>query len=202
MTHHTAQLDPFASARAMLDALEVRQISATELLEQHLARIARYNPTLNAIVTPNEERARKQAAKADAAYEQGRELGPLHGLPLTIKDTIEVAGLRATAGAKELAENVSTESAPVARRVLGAGAVLLGKTNSPPYAGDWQADNPIFGRTNNPWDLARTPGGSTGGGAAALAAGLTPLEFGSDIGGSIRIPAAFCGLYGHRPSDS
>jgi amidase len=172
------------------------------LLEEHLARIARYSPTLNALVIPNEEQARKQAAKADSAYEHGHWLGPLHGLPLTIKDCIEVAGLRTTAGAKELAENVSTQSAPVAQRVLDAGAVLLGKTNVPPYAGDWQANNPIFGRTNNPWDLTRTPGGSTGGGAAALAAGLTPLEFGSDIGGSIRVPAAFCGLYGHRPSDT
>ncbi len=202
MTDSTASLDPFASARSMLAALEMRQVSAIELLEQHLARIARYNPTLNAIVTPNEEQARKQAAKADAAYEAGRWLGPLHGLPLTIKDCIEVAGLRATAGAKELAENVSTKSAPVAQRVLNAGAVLLGKTNIPPYAGDWQANNPVFGRTVNPWDVTRTPGGSTGGGAAALAAGLTPLEFGSDIGGSIRVPAAFCGVYGHRPSDS
>jgi amidase len=186
----------------MLDALEVRQISATELLEQHLTRIARHNPTLNAIVIPNEEQARRQAAQADAAYERGQWLGPLHGLPLTIKDCIEVAGLRTTAGAREFAENVSKESGPVARRVLDAGAVLIGKTNVPPYAGDWQANNPIFGRTNNPWDLSRSPGGSTGGGAAALAAGLTPLEFGSDIGGSIRVPAAFCGLYGHRPSDS
>ncbi|HLW02540.1 MAG TPA: amidase [Ktedonobacterales bacterium] len=198
----TVQLDPFASARSMLDALEMRQISATELLEEHLARIARHNPAINAIVTPNEESARQQAARADAAYEEGRWLGPLHGLPLTIKDCIEVAGLRTTAGARELADNVSTESAPVARRVLNAGAALLGKTNIPPYAGDWQANNPVFGRTNNPWDMTRTPGGSTGGGAAALAAGLTPLEFGSDIGGSIRVPAAFCGVYGHRPSDS
>ncbi len=202
MPHHTGQLDPFASARAMLDALEVRQVSATELLEEHLARIARYNPTLNALVIPNEEQARNQAAKADKAYEHGHWLGPLHGLPLTIKDCIEVAGLRTTAGAKELAEHISTESGPVAQRVLGAGAVLLGKTNVPPYAGDWQANNPVFGRTNNPWDITRSPGGSTGGGAAALAAGLTPLEFGSDIGGSIRVPAAFCGLYGHRPSDT
>lgn len=202
MPHHTPPLEPFASARAMLDALEMRQVSAVELLEQHLARIARHNPTLNAIVIPNEEEARKQAARADAAYERGQWLGTLHGLPLTIKDCIEVAGLRATAGVKALAENVSTESAPVAQRVLDAGAVLLGKTNVPPYAGDWQANNPVFGRTNNPWDLGRSPGGSTGGGAAALAAGLTPLEFGSDIGGSIRIPAAFCGVYGHRPSDS
>ena len=202
MPHHTGQLDPFASARAMLDALEVRQVSATELLEEHLARIARYNPTLNALVIPNEEQARNQAAKADKAYEHGHWLGPLHGLPLTIKDCIEVAGLRTTAGAKELAEHVSIQSGPVAQRVLGAGAVLMGKTNVPPFAGDWQATNPIFGRTNNPWDMTRTPGGSTGGGAAALAAGLTPLEFGSDIGGSIRVPAAFCGLYGHRPSDT
>ncbi len=202
MPQHATQLNPFASARAMLDALESRQVSATELLEQHLLRIARYNPTLNAIVIPNEEQARNQAARADAAYERGNELGPLHGLPLTIKDCIEVAGLRATAGVVELADHISTEHAPVARRVLDAGAVLLGKTNVPPYAGDWQANNPVFGRTKNPWDVSRTPGGSTGGGAAALAAGLTPLEFGSDIGGSIRVPAAFCGLYGHRPSDT
>lgn len=202
MPHHTPPFEPFASARAMLEALEVRHISATELLEQHLARIARHNPTLNAVVIPNEEQARKQAAKADEAYERGQWLGLLHGLPLTIKDCIEVAGLRTTAGVKALADNISTESAPVAQRVLDAGAVLLGKTNVPPYAGDWQANNPIFGRTNNPWDLGRSPGGSTGGGAAALAAGLTPLEFGSDIGGSIRVPAAFCGLYGHRPSDT
>jgi amidase len=202
MTDSTFHLDPFASARAMLAALKTRQISATELLEQHLERIARYNPRLNAIVIPNQEQARQRAAEADKAAAQGNDLGALHGLPLTIKDCIEVAGLRTTAGAKELAENVSTEHAPVARRVLDAGAVLLGKTNVPPYASDWQANNPIFGRTNNPWDLTRTPGGSTGGGAAALAAGLTPLEFGSDIGGSIRVPAAFCGLYGHRPSDS
>jgi len=201
MPHH-ADLNPFATARTMLDALQVGQISATELLELHLKRIERYHPALNAIVIPNEEQARQRAAEADAAYEAGQWLGPLHGLPLTIKDCIEVAGLRATAGVKERAETVSTESGPVARRVLDAGAVLLGKTNVPPYAGDWQANNPVFGRTNNPWDVGRSPGGSTGGGAAALAAGLTSLEFGSDIGGSIRIPAAFCGVYGHRPSDS
>jgi amidase len=200
MTSPAATIDAFTSAHAMLTALQAGQISATALLELHLARIARYNPQINAIVIPNEERARQRAAEADAAYAQGKSLGPLHGLPLTIKDCIEVAGLRTTAGVPERADAISTQNRPVAQRVLDAGAVLMGKTNVPPYAGDWQANNEIFGRTNNPWDLSRTPGGSTGGGAAALAAGLTPLELGSDLGGSIRIPAAFCGVYGHRPS--
>lgn len=194
--------DLFSSARAMLAALHYKKISAVELLELHLERARRYNPALNAIVTSNEEQARQRAAEADAELARGERLGLLHGLPLTIKDTIEVAGLPATAGVPANAKRVPTKSAPVAQRVLDAGAVLMGKTNIPPYAGDWHADNPLFGRTNNPWDVKRTPGGSTGGGAAALAAGLTPLEFGSDLGGSIRIPAAFCGLYGHRPSET
>lgn len=202
MTTTSVSLDLFSSARAMLAALHYGKISAAELLEEHLARIARYNPTLNAIVTPNTEQARQRAKEADAARERGEPPGLLHGLPLTIKDTIEVAGLPATAGVPANARRVPTKSAPVAQRVLDAGAVLMGKTNIPPYAGDWHSDNPLFGRSNNPWDVSRTPGGSTGGGAAALAAGLTPLEFGSDLGGSIRIPASFCGLYGHRPSET
>jgi amidase len=202
MTNPAAMFDPFASATTILAVLQAGQISATELLEEHLRRIERYNPQINAIVIPNYEQARQRAAEADAARARGESLGPLHGLPLTIKDCIEVAGLRTTAGVAQRANAISTQSAPVAQRVLDAGAVLIGKTNVPPYASDWQANNEIFGRTNNPWDLGRSPGGSTGGGAAALAAGLIPLEFGSDIGGSIRIPAAFCGVYGHRPSDS
>ena len=202
MSVSSVSFDLFLSARAMLAALYYRKISSSELLEEHLARIARYNPTLNAIVTPNTEQARQRAKEADKALERGEPLGLLHGLPLTIKDTIEVAGLPATAGIAANAKRIPSKNAPVAQRVLDAGAVLLGKTNIPPYAGDWHADNPLFGRTNNPWDLKRTPGGSTGGGAAALAAGLTPLEFGSDLAGSIRLPAAFCGLYGHRPSES
>jgi amidase len=197
-----AMIDPFASATTMLAAMRAGQVSSTELLEEHLRRIERYNAQINAIVIPNYEQARRRAAEADAARARGESLGPLHGLPLTIKDCIEVAGLRTTAGVVERASAISTQTAPVAQRVLDAGAVLIGKTNVPPYASDWQANNKVFGRTNNPWDLDRTPGGTTGGGAAALAAGLTPLEFGSDIGGSIRIPAAFCGVYGHRPSAS
>ncbi len=153
-------------------------------------------------MTFNEEQARQRAAQADAAIAKGVLLGPLHGLPVTIKDCIEVAGLPTTAGVPQRAHTISTTTAPVAQSVLDAGAVLLGKTNLPPYATDWQTSNALFGRTNNPWDRTRTPGGSTGGGAAALAAGLTALELGSDLGGSLRIPPAFCGVYGHRPSET
>jgi len=195
-------LDAFASAHALLAALRDGQISATALLELHLARIARYNHELNAIVIPNYEQACLLAAEADAARRRGEPFGPLHGLPLTIKDSIEVAGLRTTAGIAARAEVVSVEHARLSQRLFDAGGILLGKTNVPPYAGDWQADNPLFGRTNNPWDLSRTSGGRTGGGAVAVAAGLTPLVFGSDIAGSIRVPAAFCGIYGHRPSET
>jgi amidase len=194
-------LDTFATATAMLDALRGRNISAVELLEMHLAQIARRNPGLNAIITPDYENARRTAERADATRARGDD-SALLGLPMTIKDCIDVAGLPGTAGVPEFAERRPTNDAPVVARVRAAGAAIIGKTNVPPWAGDWQADNPIFGRTNNPWDLERTPGGSTGGGAAALAAGMIPLELGSDIGGSIRVPAAFCGVYGHRPSDS
>src|SRR5579884_2650732 len=189
-------VDGFATAGAMLAALRAREVSAVELLELHLARIARHNPRLNAIVIPNAEAAEAAAQRADAARARGED-APLLGLPFTVKDAVEVAGLRATAGVAEHAGHVSTVTAPVAARALGAGAVLLGKTNIPPWVHDWQADNAVFGRTNNPWDLGRT-----GGGAAAVAAGLTPLEFGSDLGGSIRVPAGWCGVCGHRPSET
>jgi amidase len=202
MTNRLSTMDAFASACQILAALQEGQVSATAVVESHLARIARYNLELNAIVIPNYEQARQRAAEADAARGRGESFGPLHGLPMTIKDSIEVAGLRTTAGLAARAEVISVEHAPLARRLLAAGGILLGKTNVPPYAGDWQADNPLFGRTNNPWDLSRTSGGSTGGGAVAVAAGLTPLAFGSDIAGSIRVPAAFCGIYGHRPSET
>ncbi|MGO8947053.1 MAG: amidase family protein [Ktedonobacterales bacterium] len=192
----------FATATSMLEALRTKAISAQELLAWHLECISRYNPSLNAIVTFSEEQAHQRAAAADAALAKGILLGPLHGLPVTIKDCIEVVGLPTTAGVPQRAHVISTTTAPVAQSILDAGAVLIGKTNLPPYATDWQTSNPLFGRTNNPWNLARTPGGSTGGGAAALAAGLTALEFGSDLGGSLRIPPAFCGLYGHRPSET
>ena len=190
---------PFATAIEMLRALNTRAISAVELLDLHIARIERLNPTLNAIVTFDFERARAAAKAADDARARGDDR-PLLGLPLTIKDCIDVAGLPTTSGLVERRDHRPDRDAPLVHRVKEAGGVIMGKTNVPPLAGDWNADNPLFGRTNNPWNLERVPGGSTGGGAAALAAGLTPLEFGSDIGGSIRVPAAMCGVFGHRPS--
>ncbi len=121
---------------------------------------------------------------------------------MTLKESTQVAGLPQSAGIEPFKDYRPTTDGPIATSVFTAGACLLGKTNIPVALGDWQADSPVYGRTNNPWDLGRTPGGSTGGGAAALAAGMTPLEIGSDIGGSIRVPAAYCGLYGHRPSET
>ena len=166
-----------------------------------MERIEKFNPELNAIVTPDYENARAAAKKADSDRAKGVD-APLLGLPLTIKDCIDVAGLPGTAGVEAFADRVPGVDSRLAARVREAGGVIIGKTNVPPYAADWQSSNPVFGRTNNPWDLGRTPGGSTGGGAAAVAAGMSPLEFGSDIGGSIRVPAAFCGIYGHKPSET
>jgi amidase len=197
----TTQIDAFASAGQMLGALRGRHVSSVELLELHLRRIERYNPTLNAIVEPDYENARRAAASADAARARGED-GPLLGLPLTLKESMNFVGLRTTVGVPDFAGYRSPVDGPIAAKVRVAGGVVMGKTNVPPMLTDWQSANPVYGRTNNPWDLSRSPGGSTGGGAAALAAGLTPLEYGSDIGGSIRVPAAFCGLFGHRPSDT
>ena len=191
----------FSPATVMLEALNKRQVSAVELLDLHLHRIEHYNPAVNAIVAFDIEHARQAAIAADEARAHG-EHRALLGLPITIKDTIDVKGLPGTAGVEQYKDRRPEYDAPIVARVRAAGAVIMGKTNVPPFAGDWQSANRVFGRTNNPWDLSRSPGGSTGGGAAALAAGLTPLEFGSDIGGSIRIPAAFCGVFGHKPSET
>jgi amidase len=196
-----ADLDTFATATEMLAALRARRIGAVELLDAHRRRIERHNPELNAIVELDFERARGDAEAADTRRQRGDD-APLLGLPMTLKESINVRGLRTTVGMSMWKDFRSEHDAPVTIRVKRAGAVVMAKTNVPQMLADWQSSNPVYGRTNNPWDLARTPGGSTGGGAAALAAGLTPLEFGSDIGGSIRVPAAFCGVYGHRPSET
>jgi amidase len=194
--------DPiYASAGEIAAAIRAREVSAVEVLDAYLARIARCNPALNAIVTLDAEGARARAREADAALARRESWGPLHGVPITLKDGHSTAGMRTTAGVPALAGYVPAEDGTVAARLKGAGAVLMGKTNVSPLLMDIQSDNTIFGRTNNPWDLARTPGGSSGGAAAALAAGMTPLDIGSDFAGSIRIPAHFCGLFGLKPTE-
>jgi amidase len=190
----------FETAVRLAAAIRTKRIGSRELLEHYVQRVERLNPRINAVVTVELDRARRRADAADAALARGEVWGPLHGVPMTIKDSFETAGLRTTAGAKELAQHVPADDATAVRRLIGAGAVVFGKTNLPVYAMDVQSYNPVFGTTNNPWDVARSPGGSSGGAAAALAAGLTGLELGSDIGGSIRNPAHFCGVYGHKPS--
>jgi amidase len=170
------------------------------LLEYFIERTERLNPSLNAIVSTNFVQARKDALAADEALANGTVLGPLHGVPMTIKDNIQVMGMPTTYGSTDFAENMPDEHAPLVQALLDAGAIIFGKTNLPLFGGDTQSINEVFGQTNNPWDLSRTPGGSSGGSAAALAAGLSCLEVGNDIGGSIRLPSHFCGIYGHKPS--
>lgn len=190
----------FRSALELVVAIRNREISSRELLDHYLERSERHNPAINAIVTLDVEGARTRADEADAALARGEPWGPLHGLPMTVKDTLETAGVRTTAGAPIHREHVPTRDALAVARLKAAGAIIFGKTNTPVFAGDVQTYNPIFGTTNNPWDVTRSPGGSSGGSAAALAAGLTGLELGSDIGGSIRNPAHYCGVFGHKPS--
>jgi amidase len=194
--------DPtFASATDQAAAIRDGTLSSAELLESHLARIEQHNPALNAIVTLDAEHARTRARAADAARARGEDWGPLHGVPVTIKDAIATAGLRTTGGYAPLADYVPATDAPAVARLKAAGAIVIGKTNLPVLSRDFQCENPIFGRSSNPWDLERAPGGSTGGGAAAVAAGLSPLEIGSDIGGSVRIPAHFCGIFALKPTE-
>jgi amidase len=188
-----------AGAGEMAAALAARQVSAEELFEAAVARIDAVDGPINAVIVRDFDRAREAAKAADAALARG-ETGPLLGVPMTVKEAFNVAGLPTTWGLEASKDWIATEDAVVVTRLKAAGAVILGKTNVPPNLADWQSANPIYGRTNNPHDLTRSPGGSSGGSAAALAAGMVPLEFGSDIGGSIRIPSAFCGVFGHKPS--
>jgi amidase len=189
-----------ASATELARAIAAREISSRELLDYLLRRTEAINPALNAIVVLDADRATELAAAADQATARGESAGPLHGLPMTVKDVFETEGLVTTSGAPELAGHVPDADALAVARLKRAGAIVFGKTNTPLYAGDWQTYNKVYGRTNNPWDVTRTTGGSSGGAAAAVAAGLNPLELGSDIGGSIRIPAHCNGVYGLKPS--
>jgi amidase len=177
-----------------------KTISSRELLDCFLQRIERINPDLNAAVTVQADQARAAAEAADEMTARGDPLGPLHGLPITIKDAIEVSGMRSTGGSRALAEHVPSIDAPAVARLKQAGAIVFGKTNVPEWSGDVQTFNELFGTTNNPWDTTRTTGGSSGGAAAAVASGLTSFEMGTDIGGSVRIPSSFCGVFGHKPS--
>ena len=167
-------------AHELADAIRRRELSSRELLDHYLSRVERLNPALNAVVTLDPDGARRAADAADAAVARGEVVGPLHGVPMTIKDTYETAGMRTTCGVAAW-DHVPDNDAEAVRRLREAGAVIFGKTNAPSFAADWQTYNPIFGTTNNPWDTTRTTGGSSGGAAAALAAGLTALELGSDI---------------------
>lgn len=189
-----------ATATEQARAIRAREISSRELLELYLDRVERLNPAINAVVTLAADRARKEAAAADERTARGEDLPPLHGLPITIKDAIETAGIRSTGGAVELRDHVPDTDAPAVARLREAGAIVFGKTNLPRWSGDVQSYNELFGTTNNPWDLTRVPGGSSGGAAAAVVAGLTSFELGTDIGGSIRLPAHCCGSFGLKPS--
>ena len=189
-----------ATASELTRAIRERSLSSRELLDHLLSRIAHHNPDLNAVVALDEERARTGAGAADAAMANGESSGPLHGLPMTVKDVWETEGLVTTSGAPELAHHIPETDALTVGRLKEAGAIIFGKTNTPLYAGDIQTFNEVYGVTNNPWDTSRTAGGSSGGAAAAVAAGMTPLELGSDIGGSIRNPAHYNGVYGLKPS--
>ncbi len=191
---------PFQSAKQLASAIRRRKIGCQELLELYVARMEKHNPKINAIVATDLPAARKRAKAADAALKRGKIWGPLHGVPMTIKESFDVAGMPTTWGVPELKDNVPKRNAIAVDRFLAAGVVLFGKTNVPIYLADWQSYNAIYGTTNNPWDVTRTPGGSSGGSAAALAAGLTGIEAGSDIGASIRNPAHYCGVFGHKPT--
>ena len=191
---------PFCSATQLAAAIRRKKIGCLELLDLYLARVEKYDGALNAIVVRDFERARARARAADRALAKRQPWGPLHGVPMTIKESYDVAGLPTTWGVPAYRDNIAHTNAVAVDRLLGAGVVLFGKTNVPLYLADWQAFNAIYGTTNNPWDVTRAPGGSSGGSAAALAAGLTGLEAGSDIGSSIRNPAHFCGVYGHKPT--
>lgn len=188
----------FESARVLARRIRRRELSSVELVDAVLARIAKVNPALNAVVTLDPERARADAKRADELLATGVTVGPLHGVPMTVKDAFEISGIRTTAGAKRWTDHVPRTDALAIRRLRDAGAIFVGKTNTPAHCADWQSYNDLFGTTHNPWDVSRTPGGSSGGAAASLASGMTPIELGSDIAGSVRVPPAFCGVFGHK----
>jgi amidase len=191
---------PFRTAKQLAAAVRKKKIGCLELLDLYLKRVETYNPKLNAIIAKDVEGARKRAKAADKAVKKGGKLPPLHGVPMTIKESFDVTGYATTWGLPTLKGHKAEANSLVAQRMIDAGVNLFGKTNVPLLLADYQSYNEVYGTTNSPWDSGRTPGGSSGGSAAALAAGLTGIEAGSDIGSSIRNPAHYCGVYGHKPT--
>ncbi len=191
----------FMTASRIEELILEHKITSAEVVDAYIEQIKRVNPKLNAIVTLNEEGARKRAKEADEALAKGVIWGPLHGVPVTIKDNYATSGMRSTNSDPEHADFIPDFDATVVIRMKNAGAIILGKENLPMMAMDYQTNSPVFGLTNNPWDVLRTPGGSTGGGGAAVASGMTTISLGNDLGGSIRIPSHFCGVYGMKPTE-
>jgi amidase len=190
----------FRPALELARMIRDKEIGAEELLDHFLARIEKYNPAINAIILMQEDKARGRARAADAALARGENWGPLHGVAMTIKESFDWVGSPSTWGNPVYKDNFPAVDAVAVQRLEGAGAIVFGKSNVPLMLADWQSFNEIYGTASNPWDLSRSPGGSSGGSAAALAAGLTGLEIGSDIGASIRNPAHYCGVFGHKPT--
>jgi len=190
----------YSTATDLMARLRSGDVTSIQLLEQLIARVEQQDGPINAVVVRCFESARERAAQADAARARGEDWGPLHGLPMTVKESFDLPGTPTCWGFPDYKDNIAHQPALAVQRLLDAGAVVFGKTNVPVALGDWQSFNPVYGTTNNPWDLSRSPGGSSGGAGAALAAGMTPLELGSDIGASIRNPAHYCGVYGHKPT--
>ncbi|PYS82404.1 MAG: amidase [Acidobacteria bacterium] len=190
----------YSSATELARAIVEKEVSSEEVVNAHLARIEEANPKLNAVVRLTADAARARAREADAALARGDTWGPLHGVPVTIKDAFETAGVVSVGGTRGRAGYVPQEDAAGVARYKSAGAVVLGKTNVPEVSFAFESDNLVYGQTKNPYDLTRTPGGSSGGEAAAIASGMSPLGLGSDAGGSIRVPAHFCGIAGIKPT--
>jgi amidase len=186
----------FLPASNLAELIRTKEVSPVEVVEAHILRIEEVNPKLNAVVTTTFASAREAARAAERQVAHGEPIGPLHGVPMTIKDTIQTAGVRTVAGTRLRESFVPETDALVVTKLKRAGAIILGKTNVPELAMDYRSENPVFGRTSNPWDLTRVPGGSSGGEGAAIAAGCSAAGIGSDLGGSIRVPSHFCGIVG------
>ena len=190
----------FKSAAFLASMIRSKKLGCRELLDLCIARVEQFDGALNAVPVRDFDRARARADAADAALAKGEIWGPLHGVPMTIKESYDVEGLVTTWGLEAYRDSVRTADSVVVQRMKAAGVTLFGKTNVPVLLADWQSFNPVYGTTNNPWDTARTPGGSSGGSAVALATGMSAIESGSDIGASIRNPAHYCGVFGHKPT--